>query len=161
MEEVTGPARKPAKEIKIDQISGLVLVALALYICLHVVMVLPVGNHYRPGPGYFPLLLAAILGVCGIIVFFSGQSSPAFRSVDWPGAKKAFYIGLCCLFAVYAIEPLGYRLTILIILLFLFGVVERHKWWVTLALSLGLAFGTYSVFRGFLNVPLPEGMLGF
>ncbi len=147
--------------VKIDQISGLVLVALAVYVCVHVFIALPVGSHHRPGPGYFPLLLAAILGVCGIIVFFSGRSSESFRSLTWPGLRQAFFIALCCLFAVYAIEPLGYMLTIFFILLFLVLIVERNKWWVAILLSFALAFGTYVVFRNFLSVPLPEGVLGF
>jgi hypothetical protein len=46
------------------------------------------------------------------------------------------------------------------VLLFLIGVVERRPALPTLAVSIGLAFGTHLVFARWLKVPLPIGVLG-
>jgi hypothetical protein len=64
-------------------------------------------------------------------------------------------------FAVSALERLGYRLTVLLVLAFLIGIVERRGWMQTLVFSFGLAFGSFFLFYTLLRVPLPEGPLGF
>jgi hypothetical protein len=58
------------------------------------------------------------------------------------------------------LETLGFRLTLLAVLLFLIGVVERRRLLPTLAVSLGLSFGLHAVFSQWLKVPLPIGLLG-
>ena len=66
----------------------------------------------------------------------------------------------CCFFATFFIEVLGYRVTMMIVLGFLFGVVERMKIWWALGLTLGLTFGSYWVFNDLLMVILPRGGFG-
>jgi hypothetical protein len=64
-------------------------------------------------------------------------------------------------FAIFAIERLGYRLTVLLMLGFLVKVVEKRGWLVSLAFALSFSFGSYFLFYTILRVPLPEGPLGF
>lgn len=48
---------------------------------------LPMGTSIRMGPGYFPLMLAAILGVLGFIILFKGvgrEPSP-IGLIPWRG----------------------------------------------------------------------------
>jgi len=58
-------------------------------------------------------------------------------------------------------ETIGYRLSMLIALGFLFGVMERIKLWLTLLLTFGFSFGTFWLFDTLLRVPLPRGGWGF
>ena len=58
-------------------------------------------------------------------------------------------------------ETIGYRLTMLIVLGFLFGVMERIKLWLTLLLTFGFSLGTFWLFDSLLRVPLPRGGWGF
>jgi hypothetical protein len=58
-------------------------------------------------------------------------------------------------------ETIGYRVTMVLILGFLFGFLERLKIWQVLALTLSLAFGSFWLFDTFLKVPLPRGGFGF
>jgi hypothetical protein len=64
-------------------------------------------------------------------------------------------------FAVFATERLGYRLTVLLMLGFLSKVVERRGWVQSLVFAFGLSFGSFFLFYTLLRVPLPEGPLGF
>ncbi|MBI5968412.1 MAG: tripartite tricarboxylate transporter TctB family protein [Deltaproteobacteria bacterium] len=144
----------------IDRLGGAGLLLLALFVAWED-RVLPLGTHSRPGPGYLPLLLSSFLAVLAIILILRGRLSAAFRSVKWPEGRHALAILACCGFATLALERLGYRITMLILLAFLFGVLERLKWWGVLGLSLALSFGSFWVFDTLLKVLLPRGGFGF
>ena len=58
-------------------------------------------------------------------------------------------------------ETIGYRLTMLLVLGFLFGVMERIKIWLVLILAFGFSLGSFWLFDSLLRVPLPRGGWGF
>jgi hypothetical protein len=144
----------------IDRIGGIALFLLAGYVAFET-RVLPLGSHQVPGPGYLPLLLAVVLGVLGFLLIFLKRNTPSFRSLKWPEGLHALVLVACCFFATFAIEVLGYRVTMIIVLGFLFGVLERMKIWLVLGLTLGLSFGSYYIFNNVLMVILPRGGFGF
>jgi len=144
----------------IDRVSGAFLFLLGLFVAWED-RVLPLGTHGRPGPGYFPLLLSTLLGIFGVLLFLRGRSSRPLRSIRWGEARHAAAILACSFLATFGIERLGYRITIILILGFLFGVVERLKLWQVFALTLGLSLGSFWVFDSLLRVILPRGGLGF
>ncbi len=161
MDKKKDPPDKKKAGITIDLISGAFLFALSIYVAIHTYVALPLGTHFNPGPGYVPMLLAIILGILSCIILALGRRSVAFKSLHWPGVFHAVCIVGCCGFSIFAIERLGYRVTVLIILLFLFGYLERLKVWAFLLLTFGLTFGSYWLFHNLLNVPLPLGGFGF
>lgn len=144
----------------VDRVSGAVLFLFSLVVAWED-RVLPLGTHNVPGPGYLPFLLSAFLAVLGIILFIRGRQAPPFGSVKWPEGLHALAILACCLLSTLALERFGYRITMVIILTVLFGVIERLKWWLVLSLSLGLSFGSFWVFDSMLKVILPRGYGGF
>ena len=144
----------------IDRISGGFLLLLGLFVVWER-RVLPLGTHSHPGPGYFPLVLAILLIILGGILLLRGGLAPAFRTLRWEEGRHAAAILGCSLFATFAMESLGYRLTMIIVLGFLFGGVERLKTWQVFSLTLGMALGSFWVFDTFLRVPLPRGSWGF
>jgi hypothetical protein len=144
----------------LDRISGAFLFLLGLFVAWED-RVLPLGTHGRPGPGYFPLLLSAILGILGLLLVLQGRSSPHLRSTRWGEARHAAAILACSFLATFGIERLGYRITMILILGFLFGVVERLKFWQVFALTIGLSLGSFWVFDSLLKVILPRGGFGF
>jgi putative tricarboxylic transport membrane protein len=144
----------------IDRVSGSALVLLGLFVIWER-RVLPLGTHTQPGPGYLPLLLAILLVIFGMLLVIRGGGATAFRTVAWPEAPHALAILACTVFATALLERLGYRITMVVILGFLFGVVERLRPWLTLALALGLSLGTFWLFDSLLRVPLPRGGWGF
>ena len=144
----------------IDRVSGAFLVLVGLFVVWER-RVLPLGSTGHPGPGYVPLLLALLLIVLGGILIVQGRGAMALRSVTWAEAPHAVAILGCCLFISLLMETIGYRLTMLVVLGFLFGVVERLKIWLALALTFSFAFGTFWLFDTLLRVPLPRGGWGF
>jgi hypothetical protein len=144
----------------IDRVSGAFLFLLGLFVAWED-RVLPLGTHGRPGPGYFPLLLSTLLGILGLLLFLRGRSSRPLGSIHWEEAGHAAAILACSFLATFGIERLGYRITMILILGFLFGVVERLKLWQVLVLTIGLSLGSFWVFDSLLRVILPRGGFGF
>jgi len=144
----------------IDRASGIFFVLLGLFVIWER-RVLPLGTPGNPGPGYFPLLLAILLILLGGILVIRGRQAVALRSVKWPEVRTAAAILACCAFATLGMETIGYRVTMVLILGFLFGFLERLKMWQVLALTSSLAFGSFWLFDTFLKVPLPRGGFGF
>jgi len=90
-----------------------------------------------------------------------GSSSPLLHSLRWPEIGHAGKILLACSFAALALERIGYRLTVIILLVFLLGVIERQRPVIVTAVALGFSLGTFFLFADLLKVPLPRGPWGF
>lgn len=146
--------------IKSDQFSGLMLAALAVWIWW-LNREFPVGTLSDPGPGYVPLLLAITLGGIGLIVAAFGSRSVALQAIEWPEAGRAAVILIACAVATLALERIGYRLSIMVFLVFFLGVVERKRPWVVALVAAGFSFGSFYVIGNLLRVPLPVGPWGF
>ena len=144
----------------VNRISGTVLLAFAIYMAIET-RHLPLGSSSQPGPAYLPLILTLLMAILGVILICLGRSSPNVRSIAWPEGFHAVAIVACCFFATFAIETLGYRITMIVILGFLLGVLERMPIMWVLALTLGFSCGSYWIFNTLLNVMLPRGGLGF
>jgi hypothetical protein len=121
---------------------------------------LPLGSLSNPGPGYMPLVLAAVLAALGLLVAWRGGQSISFAALRWPELGHALKILGCCGFAAAAFEPLGFRLTVLAVSVFLIGVIERRPLLAVALVSLALSFGTFYLFNDLLKTPLPVGVLG-
>lgn len=143
-----------------DRLAGLLLLFFSLAVMWET-RVLPLGTFHQPGPGYMPMLLAIALAATSILVALGGAGAPPLRSLEWPETRHAIAILGACAFAALALERLGYRLTILLLLAFLLGAVERRRPALVATMALGLAFGTFFLFSNLLKVPLPRGPLGF
>jgi hypothetical protein len=81
--------------------------------------------------------------------------------MSWAEWHHALAILAASLFSVFAIERLGYRLTVLLMLGFLLKIVEKFGWVQSLTVAFSLSFGSFFLFYTILRVPLPEGPLGF
>jgi hypothetical protein len=134
----------------------LVLSAAILWQCRR----LPLGTLAEPGPAAWPGLLALFLAALALAILAGGRGSPTLSAIAWSEKRHAAALILAGGFAALMLETLGFRLTLLAVLLFLIGVVERRRLLPTLAVSLGLSFGLHAVFSQWLKVPLPIGLLG-
>lgn len=153
------PGQRP-RGLRSDQFSGLMLVALALYVGW-ANREFPVGTLAEPGPGYLPLALALFLGAMGLLIALWGGSSRALASMKWPELTRAVVILAACAVATLALERVGYRLTIIALLIFLLGVVERRRPLPVALASLGFGFASFYVVADLLHVPLPRSPWGF
>jgi hypothetical protein len=143
-----------------DRVAGAALVLVAL-LALVDSRGLPLGTLRNPGPAYMPVVLAGGLLVLGAFIAATGGRAPRAGDVGWREWRHALAIVVVGAFAAWGLERLGYRLTILLALLTLLGLVERKRLIVTVLAALGLAFGTFHLFATLLRTPLPRGPLGF
>src|SRR5687768_8547660 len=140
--------------LRSDQLSGLMLLALALYVGWEN-RVYPVGTLQEPGPGYLPLLLVVFLGALGLLIALWGFRSAPLASLKWTEATRAALILLACGIGALALERIGYRLTVIALLIFFLGVVERRRPVRVGLVALGFSFASYYVVADVLHVPLP------
>ena len=68
---------------------------------------------------------------------------------------------LACAVATYALEPLGYRITVAALLVFFLGVLERKNPLVVAAVAVGFSCCRITSSPPLLHVPLPQGPLGW
>lgn len=145
--------------LRSDQVSGLMLVALALYVWW-MNRAYPIGSLSEPGPGYVPLLLAIFMGVMGLLVALSGGKSMPLAAMEWTEAKRATALLIACGVAAFALERLGYRITMAGLLVFFLGVMERKKPMMVVGVGIGFSLVTFYLFATLLRVPLPVSPWG-
>ena len=161
---MTGPEASGSEQkrggLKSDQFSGLMLLAIAVYVAWEN-RAYPIGSLQEPGPGYLPLLLVIFLGATGLLIALWGVKSAPLSSMDWSEAKRAAVILIACGAATFALERIGYRLTMIVLLVFFLGVLERRHPLPVALVSLGFAFASFYVIGDWLHVPLPRSPWGF
>ena len=153
------PQRRP-RGLRNDQVSGLLLLALSVFVGWEN-RAYPVGTLAEPGPGYLPLALAIFLGLTGLLIVANGSGSAPFSEMRWPEFRRAVIVLAACGVAAVALEHLGYRLTMMALLVFFLGVVERRKPMAVAAVAIGFSLVSYLLFATWLLVPLPRGPWGF
>jgi putative tricarboxylic transport membrane protein len=160
MAETSEAAERGPGGLRSDQSSGLMLLALALYVAW-ANREYPLGTLSEPGPGYMPLALAIFLGGMGVLIALGGSRSSRLAAMKWPEASRAVVIVLACVAATLLLEPLGYRITVIALLIFFLGVVERKKPLAVALVALGFGFGSFYMVGDLLHVPLPRSPWGF
>jgi hypothetical protein len=142
-----------------DQLAGLVFIVIALLVVWEN-RAYPLGTLSAPGPGYMPLALAGALGVLGLLIALRGGASPRLNTIDWTEGRHGIMVLIACGVATFALEHIGYRLTMIALLVFMLGVIERKRPLPTVLVAFGFAFISYFMFATLLKVQLPTGPWG-
>src|SRR5262245_21398440 len=95
-----------------DRVSAIVLALFALFVIWESRQ-LPLGTFRQPGPGYVPVLLAALLLLFGVLIMITAARAPKLSSIRWTEWPHGLAILSASVFAVFAVDRLGYRLTML------------------------------------------------
>lgn len=146
--------------LRSDQFSGILLLALAVYIAW-ANRVYPLGTLQEPGPGYMPLLLAIFIGAMGLLIALWGGRSKPLANMRWPETTRAVVVLIACGVGAFALERIGYRITVIALLIFFIGVLERRRPLPVLLVSFGFGFVSYYIVGDLLHVPLPRSPWGF
>jgi len=149
-----------------DLIGAGLLAAVGVFFLWRSLVETPLGSSQNPGPGAAPLLLALLLIAASVWAAVVALVGPVDEPTDEAGFERrglwhALVVVAAGAFAATAIGYLGYRLTVLLLLVGLIGLVERKPILPTLLISVALAFGTYWLFVRVVRIPLPTGVLGF
>ncbi len=144
-----------------DKVSGLVVFLLGVAIMWqgrH----LSIGNLHAPGPGFFPMLTAAVLVVLSVPIFVTSQAREAGERLFTIAALRRVVTVFVALLGYYLLlEYLGFPVVSFLLMAFFFIFVARYRIHVAIFwafVSTGLA---YLLFEILLKSNLPKGIAGF
>jgi putative tricarboxylic transport membrane protein len=122
------------------------------------------GTLGRPGPGFFPFYLGVALSIVALALLLRaalGRSGmPAARpETGEPLERWKVVASLAALFVyAFVLEILGFVATTALLIFFLFRVIERQSWAVSVGGSILTAGFSYVLFKVWLGVQLPAGL---
>jgi hypothetical protein len=130
---------------------------------------LGLGDFREPGPGFIFFLAGVALTVLSAIdllvtVFLKAKKDESLKQL-WSGVRWQKIVnvplGLCAW--AFFLDWLGFNICTLLLMIFLFRIVEKLKWWITISSSCLIIATSYLVFMLWLDIPLPRGedFLGF
>lgn len=149
------------KRLSGDVLSGLVLVALGVYVIIEAR-----GWNYMseegPGPGFFPLWYGIAMVVLSLaLVLRSATGAATGKPVDWAGVGRALLAWAAFAVSVALFQPLGFLLSFALLTLFVMTVMYGRPLKIAVVAAVGNAAGFYLVFVLALGLSLPVGPLGF
>ena len=122
---------------------------------------LPFGSLTAPGAGMLPKLAAGLMMLFAVLIILSGRTSPPLGSIDWSDWKHAALLVVITAAAVMAYRPLGFLLTMSLLVFALLVVIERKNWLRAAAYAVGLTLFAYWLFGKALKSPLERGIFWF
>ncbi|BAF89547.1 MULTISPECIES: tripartite tricarboxylate transporter TctB family protein [Azorhizobium] len=136
-----------------DVISGLLFIALAALFAWQS-RELQIGTAMRMGPGYFPLLLSAVLALLGLIVLVNGLRTPGEAPTGTAWRALIILVGATVFFG-FAMKPLGF-LPAVGVSVFLSTLGSRlFRLQTALAITAVMCVFCWAVFILGLGLPLP------
>lgn len=141
-----------------DLISGVLLLALGVGVCVRAIG-LDVGTATSPGPGFFPFLggltLSALAGLLAVRGWRGQGEARASGGALWRAV--ALVGGLVAYTAL--LETAGFPLATTALGALVLMVLDSRNWLVATMASALLAAVSYLVFKVWLGVDLPPGIL--
>ncbi len=149
---------------RVYQIAGLVLLLFSIYVGLESLS-LKYYTSLGPGPGFFPLWLAIIMGTLSVLMLYHATFSESEPLPSDFFASKAGYFraGAVCasmIWIVITMPLLGFRISMVVLFLWLQLTLGRVNPFVMVVVAALGSWGAFWAFDNMLNVPLPVGMFG-
>ncbi len=124
---------------------------------------LKIGTFHSPGPGFLPFwagLFLALFSCVSLIQTAWAKDIPEEISI-WTDVNipKLVLVVLGLLLYVYFLNILGFFVSTLLLLIFLFRIIEPYPWYIVLLASALSLIPVYLVFEHFMDVRLPTGTL--
>jgi putative tricarboxylic transport membrane protein len=122
---------------------------------------LPAQTGFGLGPAFLPFWTGIVLAACGLWLCARPAAEP---EVSWPGsrafARAASGFLLLLLYAL-ALQPLGYLISTAVFLVIAILLLEPVRPARTFMVGIACAAFLSLIFRVWLRVPLPGGVLGW
>jgi putative tricarboxylic transport membrane protein len=148
---------------KLEKITCLMWLGLGGFIVLGSIK-LQFGSLSEPGPGFLPILTGVL--ICATSLAHLGQlflkpADPGTSANPWAGVRwhrGAMVVGGLVAYAL-TVDYLGYLIATFLLMLVLFSLYDRKRWWMAIGGSLMVITVTYLVFCIWLKVQFPAGIL--
>ena len=148
-----------------DKITSFLWFCLGLYVAIKASFI-GIGSMSNPGPGF--IFLWGGMGLCffSVIVFASvcfKKSGGRKKAILWKEIrwKKLILLILSLLVFTYFFEKIGFVISVLLLMVYLFKGIEYQKWSVAVVSAVLTSLLAYVVFAVFLGCQLPRGLLPF
>ena len=120
--------------------------------------------EFSPGAGFFPFWLGVSLLILSLILLTKNTvlTSSAKEENPLPGKEallRILSILGSLLVGILLFERIGFLITMFVFVAFLLIVLEKYRWYSGILISLAMVFAVYGIFKIWLNVPLPLGLL--
>ena len=122
---------------------------------------LPFGSLSAPGAGMMPKLAAGLMMVFAALLVLGARASEPVARLDWSDRGHAALVVLITAAAAAAYRPLGFLITMALLLFALLVVLERRHMLVAAVYSVLLTLFAYWLFGKALKSPLERGLLWF
>lgn len=141
-----------------DVITGLLLLALGVAVCARAIG-LEVGTATSPGPGFFPFLGGLTLSVlAGLLAVRGWRGQGETGAPAGPLWRPAVLVGGLTGYTA-VLGTVGFPLATAALSVLVLVVLDSRNWPVIVGASVLLAAGSYLVFKVWLGVDLPPGIL--
>lgn len=144
-------------------------VASILLLILSVAMIIGSGDliykvEFSPGAGFFPFWLGVSLLILSLILLLKNTLFKSSEKEENPLPGKGALLRILSimgslLVAILLFERIGFLITMFFVAAFLLIFLERYRWYIGILISLTMVFVVYGIFKIWLNVPLPLGLL--
>ena len=126
---------------------------------------LELGSLHDPGSGFMFFWVGAIMIGLSLSIFIRAirerrkaeETKILWSQVQW---KKTIYVLASLFLYAYAFSPLGFILSTVLLLIFLFKAVEPQRLSVAILGAFLSTLTSYAVFHLWLGTQLPKGFLG-
>lgn len=126
---------------------------------------LGLGNLHDPGGGFIFFWVGVIMIGLSFGIFFRavrkktirGEMKTIWKEISW---KRILPVLAALFIYAYLFTPLGFILSTIFLLIFLFKAVEPQKWSWAIFGAIVSTLAAYGLFRLWLNCQLPQGILG-
>ena len=142
-------------------------ILIGIYVAIHGYW-LGLGHLHSPGPGFIFFLAAGLLIVLSateLLTTFGNAArgeekgqAPVWLGVQW---QKILLVLVAVSAYVYLLNRAGFLLSTFLLMLFLFKAVQPTRWWIAIFSSIVTTTLSYAIFKMWLGVPFPGGLLGF
>ena len=122
---------------------------------------LPFGTLSAPGAGMMPKVMAGLMILFAVLMIAGARESAPLAEVDWSDRNHAALVVLITGAAVAAYRPLGFLITMVLLVFCLLVIVERRNVFAAAIYSVGLTLFAYWLFGKALRSPLERGVLWF
>lgn len=146
--------------MKSDRLFGVVVILGALAYAAGALQIQTSFMSDPLGSKTFPLLLAAVAALCGLVMVVRPDEDP-----DWPNLPTLANVGIAALVMVayaYALKPMGFLIPTAICAAILSYQISPRPLPAALT-GLGLSIGLFIIFKYALGLglqPVPKGWLG-
>jgi putative tricarboxylic transport membrane protein len=134
-------------------VAGFFLIALAL-VAFWQIQELDIGRAMKMGPGYFPRILATLIGAAGLGLIAMAMYSPGPALESWSWGRLAVVLGAIIVFALL-LRPLGLILAGAVLVATASVAAPDVRWREACVFGVVLIAFAVLLFSYALNLPLP------